>query len=150
MLFDTELFTKLAFLYQLKILKWLFSVDGSTIIYNLGLGIGGFLGGLAGLRYIGEWLEKQRRQQLIREYQRRYPKKLEDNEQGWELSHNPERKGHLYLLDHRDKTRHWIANWRTFQDLFTNVPNDGDERKDQLFREYTDKDHILTFGEPEP
>jgi hypothetical protein len=133
-----------------KIFMWLFSEIGSHVIYNLGLGIGSFLAGLAGLGYTTGWVEKHRRKQLIKEYHRKYPKKFENKQDGWELSDNPERKGHLYLLDHRDKTRHWIANWRTFQDLFINVPKYGDERKDKLFREYTDTDHILTVGEPEP
>ena len=131
---------------MIKILKWLFSVDGSTVIYNLGLGIGAFLGGLAGLRYISEWLQKQRRQELIRNYQIKYPKELDGEQPGWELSHNPDRKGHLYLLDHRDQTRHWIANWGTFRDLFVNVPIYGDQRKDEVFKSYQQADHILTLG----
>ena len=105
---------------MIKLLRWLFSLEGSTVIQNLGLGIGGF----------------------FRSYREKYPKELEGSESGWELTHNPDRRGHLYLLDHRDKTRRWIANYRTFQDLFINVPSFGDS--------YKDADHILTVGEPEP
>lgn len=132
------------------VLKLIFSIEGSTIIYNLGLGIGSLIAGFAGLRYIDDWLEKQKRKRLIREYNRKYPKNLENQELGWELTHKPNRKGHLHLLDRRDKTRHWIANWETFQDLFVDVPEYGIQRKDDLFNQYEPKDHIITVGQPKP
>ena len=130
-------------------LRWLISVDGSTVVQNLGLGIGSFLGGLVGLGYIIEWFQKLRRQILIGKYLRMYPPTLEDRNFGWELAYDPKRYGHIYLLDHRVKTRHWIANYRTFQDLFRHAPSDEDERKTKLFNEYELKENILTVGYPE-
>lgn len=146
--FSLQLFVAI-FSVIFKFLKWLFSEQGSHVIYNLGLGMGSFLGGLAGLAYVHEWLKNYKRKQLVKKYKKKYPKELED-QSGWELTHDPKRKGHLYLLDHRDKSRHWIANWDSFRDLFINVPEYGDERKNKLFIQYTQEENIITTGEPEP
>ena len=134
-----------------QLLTWIFSVNGSTVLHNLGLGLGGFLGGLAGLSYVIEWYQKVKRQLLVARLLKKYPPTLENNaHEGWELACDPQRVGHIYILDHRDKTSHWIGNLRTFQDLFRHVPSPGDERKMKLFNEYKLGDTIITVGHPEP
>ena len=130
-------------------LKWLFSEGGSHVIYNLGLGIGAILGGIGGFNWGWDSYHERQRRRLIKEYKSRYPNK-EKGPDGWELTHNPDRRGHLYLLDHKTKTRHWIANWRTFQDLFIDVPKYEDQKNNEFFVKYTEGDEILTVGEREP
>jgi len=128
--------------------NWIFSVDGSQVIYNLGLGIGGVIGAFIG----GGVLKAQiKRKILVEKYSRKYPHKLFNNKEGWELTQNPYTVGDIYILDHRDKTKHWIANYQTLLDL--PIPQRNfqlTDEKSRLFKEYKGGKEILTTGRPEP
>ena len=128
--------------------QWVFSVDGSQVIYNLGLGVGGIIGAFIGGRVIKDEI---RRKILIEKYSKKYYHKLFNTPNGWELTQNPFTLGDIYILDHRTKTKHWIANWNTFVDLrFPQRNYLLTDEKRKLFIEYKEGKQILTTGRPEP
>ena len=134
-----------------NILKWIFSTTGSQIIYNLGLGFGAFIGAIAGIKIIEDWIKERKRQKLIRYYAKIYPSKTYNNTSlGWELTRNPDIDRQIFLIDHNNKTRHWIANYDTFLDLGLHQEDATiTEEKKNSFNSYTHKDNILTVGVPE-
>ena len=135
----------------LDVLRRIFSVEGSQVIYNLGLGIGGVIGGIAGFKVIGDWRSERKQKSLIEKYSKQYPHKLFNNKDGWELTRNPYTTGDIHILDHRSKTRHWIANYQTFLDL--PIPRRDFELTDEkirLYKEYEEGNEILTTGRPKP
>jgi hypothetical protein len=133
-------------------IEWIFSVEGSQVIYNLGLGMGGIIGSLAGSKVIKDWMSQKKRESLIDKYSKKYPHELFNvKERGWELTNNPFTPGDIYILDHRSRTKHWIANYQTFLDL--PIPKRNfqlTEEKSKLFNKYEKKAQILTTGRPEP
>ena len=128
-------------------------MDGSQVIYNLGLGVGGAIGGVAGFKVIGDWVKERKRKSLIDKYSKKYPHELFNvKENGWELARNPLTPGDIHILDHRSKTRHWIANYQTFLDLPIPKRNEDllTEEKRNLYGKYKKSEEILTTGRPEP
>lgn len=132
--------------------RWIFSAEGSQVIYNLGLGIGGLIGGIAGFKVIEDWMSQRKRKALIEKYSKKYPHELFNvREKGWELTRNPYSPGDIHIMDHRSKTKHWIANYQTFLDL--PIPRrdfDRTQEKDAYYKEYRKGKEILTTGRPEP
>jgi hypothetical protein len=129
-------------------LRWVLSPTGSQVIYNLCLSVAALIGAFAGLKVLSEWLENRKRKRRIKRFSKRYPPS-DRNEQGWEIVKNPT-GGEIYLLDHKNKTRSWIANIETFWDLGVPPPDYQDvERKTKAFDEYAEADDILTTGRPQ-
>ena len=132
----------------LCLIKWIFSLDGSQVIYNLGLGIGGIIGAIVGGKVLKE---QMKRKMLIQKYSKQYHHKLFNTKDGWQLTQNPYTLGDIYILDHRSKTKHWIANYQTLLDL--PIPQRDlqlTEEKAKLFKEYKEGKEIITTGKPEP
>jgi len=116
----------------------------SEIIQSLGIGLGSFFAGLAGLTAFLEWHNNKtkRAEKYIEELKGRYPRKL--------LSRKKIRimrkvdTNMIYLLDERDKTSRWFQDQEARKDLgFSSSDTSGDISENDL-AEYSEDDPIVS------
>jgi len=116
----------------------------SEIIQSLGIGLGSFFAGLAGLTAFLEWHNNKtkRAEKYIEEVKGRYPRKL--------LSRKKIRimrkvdTNMIYLLDERDKTSRWFQDQEARKDLgFSSSDTSGDISENDL-AEYSEDDPIVS------
>lgn len=127
------------------------TLETSQIFYNVTVGVAAVVTATAGSGVLYTWARSINRAVKINNYKLRYPQTLYDNPKGgWTLTRDPSNRIAIYLLDHKKETRHWIANWDTFCDVFGNIVVETHSGKDTVFKIYKDGSVILTTGKEEP
>jgi hypothetical protein len=118
----------------------------SEIFYNFAVGIGAIGGGFfAIVKAIIDWLVEKRKSSIKNEFKKLYPRK--DLNITFQVVDTEKLPGKLYILDLKNKEKHWIQSSQTLLDLGLFW---DDSRRISLdeFSKYKEGSAILTEGKP--
>lgn len=88
----------------------------SASFQSMCVGFGAILAGFGGLKIGLDWLDEKKIKRKKDELMHLYPDDLDGKSGGFRIVLGPD-GGKWWLLDERDKSRHWIKNGETARDL---------------------------------
>lgn len=113
----------------------------SEIFQSFGIGLGAILAGLGGLIVFLDRKDKKSKENYLKKLKNRYPRSLINQE--YQIAHTMVRRGWFFVLDHRTKTKHWVKNMETMNDMgFSSA--DGIIVDDKDFNKYKEGEEIDT------